>query len=128
MNPQNLMYFIIMTSSMSFALIAPTVPLLIIKNGGTSTISGLIFSLFALSQSITLSFSPIILKKFGRKESFYISLIIQVLIIFLYSILDKLNTFFFYILIIIFRIVHGIFDGIIMLIVFSITTIINKSK
>ena len=119
--------FINMTASMGFSLIAPLFPPMCKDKGISNQICSYLISILPLTQILVSIYFPIFVKKYGRKNIFFYSLIIQILAIIYYGIMNYINNNFYFILTgFINRIIHGFSCCNINIICFTITSLINK--
>lgn len=73
-----LLFMINALSAVGYSLIAPLFPSIAMKKGVSEFIIGLIFSCFAISNVLTIPFTPQLIKHYGRINLMYFSLVLEV--------------------------------------------------
>lgn len=73
-----LLFIVNIGSALGYSLIAPLFPLMAIEKGLTETMIGLIISCFAIFNTIITPFSQNIFKRYGKRNTLLIGLILQV--------------------------------------------------
>ena len=123
---QYFLCFINLLGAMGYSLIAPLYPPMAKGKGTSSSLCGIVLSLFSFSQIVTIVNTPYLITKFGRKKLFLISTIIQSVFTFIYGFLDLFNGFSFYFFSFINRIGHGLGCGVLNVISYSLTSLLNE--
>jgi len=78
-----LLFMIMLLSGIGYSLMNPFYPSVATSKGLTESVIGLIFSCFAISSVIAIPIITYLIKKFGRMELLYFSLILEVKLIFI---------------------------------------------
>ena len=126
---QYVLFFMNMFSGMAYSIIAPLFPSITEKHGVNEDILGYIISICALSSFCISPFVPMIIKKFGRIEMLYIATFVEATCVLLYGFFNFIpshNSF----IIISFtvRTIHGLFCGILGIIVYSLISSISTEE
>ena len=123
---QYILFFMNMFSGMAYSIIAPLFPIIADRHGITEEILGYLISICAFSSFIASPFAPILIKNFGRYELLYISTFIEATCVVLYGFSNYIPSYYsFIILSFTIRIIHGIFCGILSIIIYSLISSIS---
>lgn len=123
-------FFMNMLSGTGYAIFSPLFPSLATKKGITETKIGFIISIFDLANTIITAFTPLLCIKFTRIKLLYVSTFCEATCTILYGIIGYYaNSFYLLIiLMLIFRIIHGISNGIIATLLYSLTISLAKES
>ena len=122
---QYLLCFVNFLSAMGYSLIAPIYPPIALKRISVS-MCGVVIGAFALSQTVCVLFSPFFISRFGRKKLFFFSTFSLIICTFVYGLLDSFTSNFLFLVFSLFiRIAHGFLCGIVNVLSYSMTSIIN---
>ena len=130
MNHQVLLLFCInLFSAMRYSLIAPLFPSLGNERNISESLIGWIISTFALFNFMTTPLTPYLSLKYGRKNIFVFSTILEASCTFFYGLLYLIPSHFLLILLVFLsRILHGIGSGITGTLVYSLTSSLCQPK
>jgi DHA1 family multidrug resistance protein-like MFS transporter len=122
MNYQILILFCInVLSAIGYSLLAPLYPTLAIEKGVEEYIVGIIFSFFAISNIISIPLTPKLINKFGRKNLFYMGIIIEASCTILFGMVRWINNYYIFIITSLFaRFCQGIGSGLSSTLAYSI--------
>lgn len=122
MNKKIILLFILNTFiSMGYSIIAPLFPVLGKKISLSENLLGWIISIYSLANFIITPFTPQLIFKFGRKNLFYLTNIIEASATIIYGLLIYVNNYYFFIFItFIIRLIHGMGGGIVSTLLYSI--------
>ena len=116
-----------MFSGMAYSIVAPLFPSVAEKNGVNEEILGYLISTSALSSFIVSPFVPIIIKKFGRIKILYISTFVEATCVILYGFFNYIPSYkSFLIVSFTIRTIHGLFCGIVSILVYSLISSISS--
>ena len=122
MKDSNLLFIINMFSGIGYSLIAPLFPLLGKEDGLNEELIGWVISLYPIAGTAFTPFVPLICQKFSRIKILMVCTFVEATCTFLYGLFKYISSFPLLIIsIFIVRILHGIFAGIIAILVFSLT-------
>ena len=130
MNKKIILLFIINSFiSMGYSIIAPLFPVLGRKISLSENVLGWIISLYSLANFIITPFTLQLIFKFGRKNLFYLTNIIQAIAIFIYGLLIYVNNYYFFLFITFtIRIIHGMSGGIVSTLIYSIGVSLSSNE
>jgi len=72
------LFIVMIESAIGYALITPIYPSLAMQRGLTESFIGIVFSCFPIASIIVIPFIPYLIKKFGRINLLYFSLVLEV--------------------------------------------------
>ena len=126
---QYVLFFMNMFSGMAYSIIAPLFPSITEKHGINEDILGYIISICALSSFCISPFVPMIIKKFGRIEMLYIATFVEATCVLLYGFFNYIPSHNSFIIIsFTIRTIHGLFCGILGIIVYSLISSISTEE
>lgn len=130
MDITTVLFFMNMLSGTGYSILSPLFPSLAIKKGITETMIGLVISIFDLSNTIITAFTPLLCIKFTRIKLLYVSTFCEATCTLLYGIIGYYaNSYYLLIiLMLISRIIHGVSNGIIATLVYSLTISLAKES
>ena len=118
-----------MFSGMAYSIVAPLFPTVAEKHGVNEEILGYLISICALISFCVSPFVPLIIKKFGRIFILYTSTFIEATCVLLYGFFNYIPSHHSFIIIsFTIRIIHGLFCGIVTIIIYSIISSISTDE
>ena len=118
-----------MFSGMAYSIVAPLFPTVAEKHGINEEILGYLISICALVSFCVSPFVPLIIKKFGRIFILYASTFIEATCVLLYGFFNYIPSHHSFIIIsFTIRIIHGLFCGIVTIIIYSIISSISADE
>lgn len=126
---QYLLCYLNAIASMGFSIIAPLFPPMCKEKGISNQICSCIIAIIALPEILMTMYCPSVLKRFGRKNTFLFSLIVQSLCTLFYGLMNYIGEdqkFFFVSVGLINRLIHGFCSSTVNILCFSITASINE--
>ena len=123
-------FFMNMLSGMSYSIFSPLFPSLATKKGISETIIGLVISIFDLANTIITAFAPLLFIKFTRIKLLFISTFFEATCTILYGLIGYFFNSFYSLIIfmIVLRIIHGVSNGIIATLLYSLTITLAKES
>ena len=123
-------FFMNMLSGTGYSIFSPLFPSIAIKKGITETIIGFVISIFDLANTIVTAFTPLLCTKFTRIKLLYVTTFCEATCTILYGIIGHFTTssHLLIILILISRIIHGLSNGIIATLLYSLTISLAKEE
>ena len=116
-------------SGMAYSIIAPLFPGIAARHGVNEEILGYLISISALVSFCVSPFVPLIIKKFGRIFILYTSTFIEATCVLLYGFFNYIPSHHSFIIIsFTIRIIHGLFCGIVSIIIYSIISSISTDE
>ena len=118
-----------MFSGMAYSIIAPLFPIAAEKHGINEEVLGYLISICALVCFCVSPFVPLIIKKFGRIFILYTSTFAEASCVLSYGFFNYIPSYHSFIIIsFTIRIIHGLFCGIISIIIYSIISSISTDE
>ena len=114
--------------AMGYSIIAPLFPVVGRKIGLSENVLGWIISTYALANFSMTPFAPYLVSKFGRRNLFYLSCLIEATSILFYGLLYFVNNYTIFIIITFtVRLIHGIGGSIITISLLSIVASLSSN-
>ena len=124
--PQYVLFFMNMFTGMAYSIIAPLFPGIASKHNVNEDILGLLISIGALSSFCVAPFVPKLISKFGRIDLLYFSTFGEATCVILYGFFNLIPSYYSFIIIsFTIRIIHGIFTGIVGILIYSLVSCIS---
>ena len=124
--PQYVLFFMNMFTGMAYSIIAPLFPGISTKHGVNEEILGALISIGALASFCVAPFVPKLINKYGRIEILYFATFGEATCVVLYGFFNYIPSYYSFIIIgFSIRIIHGIFTGIVGILVYSLISCIS---
>ena len=124
-----ILLFLNILNSMGYSLLAPLFPILGKQNGLNDALIGWIISAYAITNTITTPFIPLLVQKFTRLKLLYLSTFLVATCAILYSFLYFISSYLWLIIsAIIIRIINGFSSGIVFTLVYSLTISLSEKE
>ena len=125
--PQYVLFFMNMFTGMAYSIIAPLFPGIATKHNVNEDILGLLISIGALASFCAAPFVPKLISKFGRIDLLYFSTFGEATCVILYGFFNFIPSYYSFIIIgFSVRIIHGIFTGIVGILIYSLASCISS--
>ena len=125
--PQYVLFFMNMFTGMAYSIIAPLFPGIATKNNVNEDVLGLLISIGALASFCAAPFVPKLISKFGRIDLLYFSTFGEATCVILYGFFNFIPSYYSFIIIgFSVRIIHGIFTGIVGILIYSLVSCISS--
>ena len=125
--PQYVLFFMNMFTGMAYSIIAPLFPGIATKHNVNEDILGLLISIGALASFCAAPFVPKLISKFGRIDLLYFSTFGEATCVILYGFFNFIPSYYSFIIIgFSVRIIHGIFTGIVGILIYSLVSCISS--
>ena len=125
--PQYVLFFMNMFTGMAYSIIAPLFPGIATKHKVNEDILGLLISIGALASFCAAPFVPKLISKFGRIDLLYFSTFGEATCVILYGFFNFIPSYYSFIIIgFSVRIIHGIFTGIVGILIYSLVSCISS--
>ena len=125
--PQYVLFFMNMFTGMAYSIIAPLFPGIATKHNVNEDILGLLISIGALASFCAAPFVPKLISKFGRIDLLYFSTFCEATCVILYGFFNFIPSYYSFIIIgFSVRIIHGIFTGIVGILIYSLVSCISS--
>ena len=125
--PQYVLFFMNMFTGMAYSIIAPLFPDIATKHNVNEDILGLLISIGALASFCAAPFVPKLISKFGRIDLLYFSTFGEATCVILYGFFNFIPSYYSFIIIgFSVRIIHGIFTGIVGILIYSLVSCISS--
>ena len=125
--PHYILFFMNMFTAMAYSIIAPLFPGIATRHGVNEEILGFLMSILALASFCSTPFVPKLINKFGRLEILYFATFGEATCVIIYGFFNLISSFkLFLILGFTVRIIHGVFTGIVGVLVYSLATCISS--
>jgi predicted MFS family arabinose efflux permease len=116
-----------MFTGMAYSIIAPLFPGIATKHNVNEDILGLLISIGALASFCAAPFVPKLISKFGRIDLLYFSTFGEATCVILYGFFNFIPSYYSFIIIgFSVRIIHGIFTGIVGILIYSLVSCISS--
>ena len=124
--PQYVLFFMNMFTGMAYSIIAPLFPGIATKHNVNEDVLGLLISIGALASFCAAPFVPKLISKFGRIDLLYFSTFGEATCVILYGFFNFIPSYYSFIIIgFSVRIIHGIFTGIVGILIYSLVSCIS---
>ena len=125
--PQYVLFFMNMFTGMAYSIIAPLFPGIATKHNVNEDVLGLLISIGALASFCAAPFVPKLISKFGRIDLLYFSTFGEATCVILYGFFNFIPSYYSFIIIgFSVRIIHGIFTGIVGILIYSLVSCISS--
>ena len=125
--PQYVLFFMNMFTGMAYSIIAPLFPGIATKHNVNEDVLGLLISIGALASFSAAPFVPKLISKFGRIDLLYFSTFGEATCVILYGFFNFIPSYYSFIIIgFSIRIIHGIFTGIVGILIYSLVSCISS--
>lgn len=125
--PQYVLFFMNMFTGMAYSIIAPLFPGIATKHNVNEDILGLLISIGALASFCAAPLVPKLISKFGRIDLLYFSTFGEATCVILYGFFNFIPSYYSFIIIgFSVRIIHGIFTGIVGILIYSLVSCISS--
>ena len=125
--PQYVLFFMNMFTGMAYSIIAPLFPGIATKHNVNEDILGLLISIGALASFCAAPFVPKLISKFGRIDLLYFSTFGEATCVILYGFFNFIPSYYSFIIIgFSVRVIHGIFTGIVGILIYSLVSCISS--
>ena len=125
--PQYVLFFMNMFTGMAYSIIAPLFPGIATKHNVNEDVLGLLISIGALASFCAAPFVPKLINKFGRIDLLYFSTFGEATCVILYGFFNFIPSYYSFIIIgFSVRIIHGIFTGIVGILIYSLVSCISS--
>ena len=124
-----ILLFLNILNSIGYSLLAPLFPILGKQNGLNDAIIGWVISAYAITNTITTPFIPLLVQKFTRIKLLYLSTFLVATCTILYSFLYLISSFYSLIIsAIIIRTINGFISGKVFTLIYSLTISLSEKK
>ena len=125
--PHYVLFFMNMFTGMAYSIIAPLFPGIATRHNINEDILGLLISIGAFASFCAAPFVPKLITKFGRIDILYFATFGEATCVVLYGFFNYIPSYFSFILIgFSIRIIHGIFTGIVGILIYSLVSCISS--
>jgi predicted MFS family arabinose efflux permease len=116
-----------MFTAMAYSIIAPLFPGIAARHGVNEEILGFLMSILALASFSSTPFVPKLINKFGRLEILYFATFGEATCVIIYGFFNLISSFKLFLIVgFTVRIIHGVFTGIVGVLVYSLATCISS--
>ena len=124
--PQYVLFFMNIFTGMAYSIVAPLFPGIATKHGVNEDVLGLLISVGAFASFCAAPFVPKLISKFGRIDLLYFATFGEATCVVLYGFFNYIPSHHSFIIIsFTIRIIHGIFTGIVGILIYSIVSCIS---
>ena len=125
--PHYILFFMNMFTAMAYSIIAPLFPGVAARHGVNEEILGFLMSILALASFCSTPFVPKLINKFGRLEILYFATFGEATCVIIYGFFNLISSFKLFLIVgFTVRIIHGVFTGIVGVLVYSLATCISS--
>ena len=125
--PHYILFFMNMFTAMAYSIIAPLFPGIAARHGINEEILGVLMSILALASFCSTPFVPKLINKFGRLEILYFATFGEATCVIIYGFFNLISSFKLFLIVgFTVRIIHGVFTGIVGVLVYSLATCISS--
>ena len=125
--PHYILFFMNMFTAMAYSIIAPLFPGIAARHGVNEEILGFLMSILALASFCSTPFVPKLINKFGRLDILYFATFGEATCVIIYGFFNLISSFKLFLIVgFTVRIIHGVFTGIVGVLVYSLATCISS--
>ena len=125
--PHYILFFMNMFTAMAYSIIAPLFPGIAARHGVNEEILGFLMSILALASFCSTPFVPKLINKFGRLDILYFATFGEATCVIIYGFFNLISSFRLFLIVgFTVRIIHGVFTGIVGVLVYSLATCISS--